>query len=677
MKILIAAFLFTSIWSICFAQYQDKNIDSLKQELTFAKQDTSRVQLMVSISYNYRYLNLDSSNYYGLQALEMANKIDYLKGKVQATNRMSFFYRYTGNLPKALELSFKVLQLTENHPLEEETAIALSAIGNVYNELEDFSKALSYYKKVRLVKEKANQTADILYCYVFMNIGAQFEEINQLDSAWYYFQKSLQVFEKSKIEIVPQLYRHFGKVQFKSGNMPIALGYYRKSLQVTNTIKNQSALSSVLLALSELYQKVNQPDSSIYYAKNAFFEAQKISSKNKEMVAAALQLSKLYEKINTNEAFRYYKIAVETKDNLYGSSNLEAIQTIVSQEEERKKEIETNRIKYQNQLKQYALLAGLGVLLLFALFLYHNNLKEKKAKILLQEKNQIIEQTLVNLKSTQAQLIQSEKLASLGELTAGIAHEIQNPLNFVNNFAEVSAEMLGEMKDELKAGNTAEAIEIADDLERNLSKINHHGQRASSIVKGMLEHSRASTGVKEPTDLNALADEYLRLAYHGLRAKDSSFNAAMETHFDPDLPLVSVIPQDIGRVMLNLINNAFYAVAERRLLSSAEVSRSTVHQRAVETLHVTSLQFQPTVTLSTQKTGDQIIIKVQDNGNGIPESIREKIFQPFFTTKPTGQGTGLGLSLAYDIVTKGHGGTLEVESTEGCGSAFSIKLSVV
>jgi ligand-binding sensor domain-containing protein/signal transduction histidine kinase len=304
----------------------------------------------------------------------------------------------------------------------------------------------------------------------------------------------------------------------------------------------------------------------------------------------------------------------------------------------------------------------------------------QKEKALLEEKvaerTTELKKSLTQLKSTQAQLIQSEKLASLGELTAGIAHEIQNPLNFVNNFAEVSAEMLDDMKADLHAGKTAEAVEIADDLKVNLQKINHHGQRASAIVKGMLEHSRTGDAIhRVSTDINALADEYLRLAYHGLRARDSNFYAAMETHFDPDLPLVSVIPQDIGRVLLNLINNAFYAVAER--------SRSTVHQRAtdVETLHATSLQqhpaYQPTVIISTQKTGDQIIIKVQDNGNGIPESIRDKIFQPFFTTKPTGQGTGLGLSLAYDIVTKGHGGTLEVESTEGIGSAFSIKLSVV
>jgi len=256
---------------------------------------------------------------------------------------------------------------------------------------------------------------------------------------------------------------------------------------------------------------------------------------------------------------------------------------------------------------------------------------------------QVAERTAA-LKASQAQLIQSEKLASLGELTAGIAHEIQNPLNFVNNFAEVSAELLDDMKADLHAGKTTEAAEIADDLQVNLQKINHHGQRASAIVKGMLEHSRTSTGTKVATDLNALADEYLRLSYHGLRAKDNSFNATMKTHFDSDLPKIEVIPQDIGRVLLNLINNAFYAVNEKTKQGIQDYS--------------------PTVTVSTKKLENAIEISVKDNGNGIPEAIKDKIFQPFFTTKPTGQGTGLGLSLAYDIVTKGHGGTLTVEQID-------------
>ena len=293
-------------------------------------------------------------------------------------------------------------------------------------------------------------------------------------------------------------------------------------------------------------------------------------------------------------------------------------------------------------------------------------MKNEELQRLVDERTIQLQNSILELQSTQGQLIQSEKLASLGELTAGIAHEIQNPLNFVNNFAEVSAEMLLEMDAELDKGDIQEAKAISADLQQNLSKINHHGQRASAIVKGMLEHSRVATSRdainRVSTDINALADEYLRLAYHGLRAKDNSFNATIETHFDPDLPLVSVIPQDIGRVLLNLINNAFYAVAER--------SRSTVGA-PLAGAHV---PYHPTVTVSTQKMGDQIIIKVQDNGNGIPESIRDKIFQPFFTTKPTGQGTGLGLSLAYDIVVQGHGGTLSVSSIPGATTTFELQL---
>ena len=265
-----------------------------------------------------------------------------------------------------------------------------------------------------------------------------------------------------------------------------------------------------------------------------------------------------------------------------------------------------------------------------------------------------LEQTLGELKATQTQLIQSEKMASLGELTAGIAHEIQNPLNFVNNFSEVSAELVDELDEELDKGDIAEAKAIASDVKQNLEKIRHHGKRADGIVKGMLEHSRAASGQKEPTDLNKLADEYLRLAYHGLRAKDKSFNAELTTQFDESLPLVNVIPQDIGRVMLNLFNNAFYAVNQKQKNADAD--------------------YKPNVSVTTNSVAGQVIIKVKDNGPGIPDSIKDKIMQPFFTTKPTGEGTGLGLSLSYDIVVKGHAGTINVESKEGEGSTFTITM---
>ena len=270
------------------------------------------------------------------------------------------------------------------------------------------------------------------------------------------------------------------------------------------------------------------------------------------------------------------------------------------------------------------------------------------------ERTTQLQHSLENLKATQNQLIQKEKMASLGELTAGIAHEIQNPLNFVNNFSEVSAELVEELKEELAADRKAEALELADDLTQNLEKIAQHGQRASSIVRGMLEHSRTSSGEKQPTNVNALADEYLRLAYHGLRAKDKDFNAELKTDFDPNLGQVEVVPQEMGRVLLNLFNNAFYAVSEKKKQQPAD--------------------YQPTVSVSTKRVEGGVEIHVRDNGTGMLEAVKAKIFQPFFTTKPTGQGTGLGLSLAYDIVTKGHGGTLVVESEPGKFTEFRVCL---
>ncbi len=285
---------------------------------------------------------------------------------------------------------------------------------------------------------------------------------------------------------------------------------------------------------------------------------------------------------------------------------------------------------------------------------------EQKRKAI-EETNTALTRSLEELKAAQAQLIQSEKMASLGELTAGIAHEIQNPLNFVNNFSEVSRELLDEMKAALDNDEKEEAKELAEDVIQNMEKIMHHGKRADGIVKGMLQHSRSSSGQKELTDINALCDEYLRLAYHGWRAKDHSFNAKFETVFDESVGKINVIPQDLGRVILNLINNAFFAVNERSIKGEAD--------------------YQPTVIVSTSLSplpgrgvGGEVIISIRDNGTGIPASVVEKIFQPFFTTKPTGQGTGLGLSLSYDIISKGHGGILQVETTEGSGTCFTITL---
>ncbi|MGZ3750695.1 MAG: sensor histidine kinase, partial [Mucilaginibacter sp.] len=272
------------------------------------------------------------------------------------------------------------------------------------------------------------------------------------------------------------------------------------------------------------------------------------------------------------------------------------------------------------------------------------------------ERTAELNQSLTDLKAAQGQLIQSEKMASLGELTAGIAHEIRNPLNFVNNFSEVSVELLTELKEEEEKGNKEDVMAIADDLTQNLEKILHHGKRADAIVKGMLQHSQSGSGTKEPTNINALADEYFRLSYHGLRSKDKNFNAELITNFDEKLPNVNVIPQDIGRVLLNLFNNAFYAVNQKSKTAGKD--------------------YKPEVSIATSTENGQVVIKLKDNGTGIPDAIKEKIMQPFFTTKPTGEGTGLGLSLTYDMVVNGHGGKIDVNTKEGEFTEFTVTLPI-
>jgi two-component system, NtrC family, sensor kinase len=280
--------------------------------------------------------------------------------------------------------------------------------------------------------------------------------------------------------------------------------------------------------------------------------------------------------------------------------------------------------------------------------------KLQEANSSLESTNERLNNTVQELKSTQDQLIQKEKMASLGELTAGIAHEIQNPLNFVNNFSELNNELLEEMIEEYRSGDKEEAEELARAIKQNEEKIILHGKRADSIVKGMLQHSRSSTGEKELTDINALADEFLRLSYHGLRATDKSFNAKFSTDFDPALGKINIAPEEIGRVLLNLYNNAFYSVNEKKKQLNGA--------------------FEPTITVKTKAIDNTALISIVDNGLGVPQKVIDKIFQPFFTTKPTGEGTGLGLSLSYDIVTKGHGGELKVETIEGQGAEFTIQL---
>jgi signal transduction histidine kinase len=425
-----------------------------------------------------------------------------------------------------------------------------------------------------------------------------------------------------------------------------------------------------VVTFSETYLKNNMPDSAIYYAKRGYDHAKQIGTvavmrNNAEVLAKAYA----YKKDFAN-AYSYQLLYNNHRDSVMNTEIRNKSAVVQYNADLEKKQAQITALHQEKKLQQNFLYSALAVLLLIIITAFilgrSNRQKQKANKLLTKQKLEIEDQrdqtnkALEHLQQTQAQLIQAEKMASLGELTAGIAHEIQNPLNFVNNFSEVSVELIKEMVDEVEKGNTGEVKAIADDLVQNLEKINHHGKRADAIVKGMLQHSRSSSGVKEPTDINVLADEYLRLAYHGLRAKDKSFNATMKTDFDESIGKINIIPQDMGRVILNLITNAFYVVNEKTL-------------SAVST--PTAVKYEPTVSITTKKIGNKVEIKVADNGNGIPQKVLDKIFQPFFTTKPTGQGTGLGLSLSYDII-KAHGGELKVETVEGEGAEFKIILPI-
>jgi signal transduction histidine kinase len=628
-KKFILIVLLSFVWSIGFTQTREA-IDNLHHQLAIAKDDTSRIKVQIGLCFVYRLGNADSSLFYGQQALVLAQKTNYVPGEILARGFLSITAGQMGKFAEALEIAFKALQIAKANDLENLTVPALNGISEVYTVLKDYSRALSYLERQRSISTASKNTEGL--AYTWRDIGIVYTEMNQLDSAEYYELKAIDDFKKTNRE-EPLVYETLGDIKMKSGSMDEALNYYQKSLKVALNNNERRTSSSSYNKIASFYKQLSQPDSGIYYAKKGLAESELISQKKTILEAAAL-LSGFYEQKDAEEALRYLKIADAYKDSLFGAGNLQSIQALVTREEEHQKEIEAAEVKYQNQLKQYALFAGLGILLLIAFILYRNNRQKQKT-------NTVLEKTLTNLKSTQSQLIQSEKMASLGELTAGIAHEIQNPLNFVNNFSEVNKELVDELQSELKSGNTEEAIAISNDIRDNEEKINHHGKRADAIVKGMLQHSRSSTGQKELTDINVLADEYVRLCYHGLRAKDKSFNVTMKTDFDRSIGNINIIPQDIGRAILNLITNAFYAITEKKKQQPEG--------------------YEPTVSVSTKKVDGQVEIRVKDNGNGIPQKVLDKIFHPFFTTKPTGQGTGLGLSLSYDIV-KAHGGEIKVET---------------
>ena len=664
------------------------------------------------------------SSYYQLQKPKDAHRISY--------KAISLFKEQNETYPVVLLSSFLISDLNfegkpdEAHKIEIELVQLISTIkdkkllallslpmADNYNNSGRFSLAIEYYiKSATALEEDIHIEDKDLLGEIYYAIAGSYENMNNQSKALEYFTKRVILYKEMKDTIkiydaynsmvfpLIQLKRYKeakkfmalaiqepnkelatsklarnndakGQIEMTQGNYAAAIPFFNTALDLFMKA-NKGVTPFIYCYLSECYQKINNLPKALDNGLQAYKTSKFYSIKRIELKSSLL-LSRIYEqKKQGNEAFKYLKIYQQLKDvsdDLDSSNRLAnvEIKSILDKSSLEIDKLEKEKLQRESQNQNqrwwiFTIAAALFSTMVLLFILYRNNKNKQKANNLLsQQKEEIniqknkVEKTLDKLKSTQSQLIQSEKMASLGELTAGIAHENQNPLNFVNNFSEVSMELIVEMEAEMEKGDTAEAKIIANDIKQNLEKINYHGKRADGIVKGMLQHSRTSSGQKEPTDINKLTDEYLRLAYHGLRAKDKSFNATMKTDYDETIGNINIIPQDMGRVILNLITNAFYVVDEKKKQIGED--------------------YEPIVSVSTKKVGDIVQVSVKDNGNGIHQNVLDKIFQPFFTTKPTGQGTGLGLSLSYDIV-KAHGGELLVETKEGEGSAFSFQLPI-
>ena len=645
---LIALMLIFVIPALSNGQTSLEDRAKMKSRLLVTQSDTGKFKMYIALMQAYRFSEVDTSLYYGDKAIELSRAMKDPAAEARALSQKGFVLLEMGEIPLSLQCQLAAIRLSEKFSDPEIEGLAWNRVGNIYMELGDYEKAIDNYRKAISLFQSINHQR-LLHNEV-SNIGHIYELMGKLDSAKYYMQKvydfSLTNKDRYSITYAEMRWR-FGKVEARLGNYDAALMHYRAGITEAYKDVDMNNLALIYVQMAKLLNSPPSNDSSFIYAKSAIETAKGIHLQKAIYEAAAL-LSNMYKsKSQPDSALVYSELSAVTKDSLYGQGKVQALQRILLEEQQRQQQMQDERDQLRERYRIIALLAALAVLMIIGIILFRNNRQKQKA-------NKVLEATLNNLRSTQSQLIQSEKMASLGELTAGIAHEIENPLNFVNNFSEVNSELVDELHRELKAGKIEEAISISNIIKENEHKIVHHGKRADAIVKGMLQHSQVSSGKKELTDFNALASEYARLASHGLRARNKDINVKLEINLDDSIGKIKVIRQDIGRVIVNLINNAFYAVAERQKRNEPD--------------------YQPGVSLSTEKKNGMIEIKVRDNGTGIPQKVYDKIFQPFFTTKPTGEGTGLGLSLAYDIVTKGHGGQLKAESRDGKGSVFTIHL---
>ncbi|MEO6355427.1 MAG: tetratricopeptide repeat protein [Ferruginibacter sp.] len=680
------------------------NTGTTKQELK------DKIDQLNQQAWELRVSNSTQAHSLSREAFVLAEEIDYERGKAEGYRTFAFTLIRLSRHDEALSYSEKSMELFESlNDLEGQTSV-YEYFGIIQRSYGNYSASLAFlFKALELTKQTGNKESESLACY---HLGVTYKYLGDFEKALNHLLQSLSIARLNNYWIAESYsLNQIGLIYFETGDLTNALEYYHQSLTSRQQAGDKWGEAGCLDNIGIIHFKLKDNDRALDFCSQALLISQSIDDKKGE-ANSLFHLGNIYEQLaDYNKASDCYNNSLNIRRNIVDKKGETEILLFLAglhiKEDSAERppreafELLDKAMQVAEQIKAIDLLAKihLGYYEAFKHFnLYQQALahiekhislskeihsdainqkiqnmeisyqaekSRKDAEIyrlrnveladLYEESNrqkEEIQTTLTELKVTQTQLIQKEKMASLGELTAGIAHEIQNPLNFVNNFSEVNTELIDELEQEVDKGNYDEVKAIAKDIKDNEQKINHHGKRADAIVKGMLQHSRTSTGVKEPTDINALADEYLQLSYQGLRAKDKSFNSELKKYFDETIGKINIIPQDIGRVLLNLYNNAFYATNERKKTAGEE--------------------YKPLVIVQTKKINagpdgtvgrDQLEIKVSDNGNGIPQNIIDKIFQPFFTTKPTGQGTGLGLSLSYDII-KAHGGVIKVDTSK-------------
>lgn len=667
---------------------QSPQTPPLRQSLARARTDTARVLLLADLSATFRYSRFDSVRYYAQQGLTLARRIGYTKGEGRCLSRLALLQAERGNLPQALRTDLRALDLHQAAHDAAGMARTLNQTGLLYQALDDTGPALGYYYRAKAIYDQLPRPDDSQVVSVLTNLGSVYVSRRQLDSADYFLGQALALTTHSPTisqscwgNPLPYVLRELGLLAVAHGRPAEAIDYYRRSARAAQPENDHRSACRAYQYLAELYRAQGQADSSIVYARRALLVGQRLPYVVGVVRTSRLLAETFAARQQRDSTLKYLLIRQTAEDSLYNPQRIKQMDSIGFAEQQRLQQLEDERTEYAARLRSYALIGGLGALTLLVLALGYFNRRQRRANAELHRLNaQVTQQSqelttqrdrlagmLQELRTAQQQLVLREKMASLGELMAGVAHEMQQPAQTIRNLAGVSEQLCQELRAELMKGAELQPadFELLDEmlltLARHQSKIGQQGQRTAGIVRGMLEYGGSQPAARQPTDLNALAEDYLRLTYHDMRAKHRHFNAALLPRLDAAVGTVDVVRHDLGRVLISLFSNAFYAVQQRR-------------QQADGAAEDEADEYVPQVTLTTERTGPQEIrIRVRDNGLGIPAEAQPHLFERFFSTKPAAEGPGLGLAVSRDIV-RGLGGQLTVETEPGAFTELVVTL---